>query len=231
MRHATEISLMALHILNAVKTFTIQHRPEEQLLLRIGVHCGPVVAGVVGKTMPRYCLFGDTVNFSSRMESTGEPLRIHISQSIFNIINPLGVFVCQKRGQTHLKGIGNVTTYWLTSSKHQQRESVGSTSVSVVSLMGRTTSRDRAKMAVRQLSSPGGRQPGSPIFDFPQSFERTSSLRHDMNGYVKGERTFFDHNIVHHQLHHTNSCMWNSGVVVNWVGMCGAIAIVTRNFK
>ncbi|XKL59222.1 hypothetical protein PGB90_000238 [Kerria lacca] len=115
--HAREIARMSLALLNAVVTFTIRHRPHDQLKLRIGLHTGPCVAGVVGLKMPRYCLFGDTVNTASRMESNGEALRIHVSPQTKEVLDTFSTFELKLRGEVEMKGKGKITTYWLLGEK------------------------------------------------------------------------------------------------------------------
>ncbi|XP_037702246.1 heat-stable enterotoxin receptor isoform X2 [Choloepus didactylus] len=120
-RHAVDIAKMALDILSFMGTFELEHLPGLPIWIRIGVHSGPCAAGVVGIKMPRYCLFGDTVNTASRMESTGLPLRIHASGSTIAILKRTECqFLYEVRGETYLKGRGTETTYWLTGMKDQE---------------------------------------------------------------------------------------------------------------
>uniref|UniRef100_A0A665UJW2 Guanylate cyclase n=1 Tax=Echeneis naucrates TaxID=173247 RepID=A0A665UJW2_ECHNA len=113
-RHAAEMANMSLDILHCIGTFKMRHMPELKVRIRIGLHSGPVVAGVVGLTMPRYCLFGDTVNTASRMESTGLSYRIHVNQSTVDVLNSLKLgYKIEVRGMTELKGKGVENTYWL----------------------------------------------------------------------------------------------------------------------
>lgn len=101
--HAREIARLSLALLDAVRTFSIKHRPNEQLRLRIGLHSGACVAGVVGLKMPRYCLFGDTVNTASRMESNGEALKIHMSSTTKEILDCFKTFKTERRGLVEMK--------------------------------------------------------------------------------------------------------------------------------
>ncbi|GIY88130.1 speract receptor [Caerostris extrusa] len=112
-RHAGEIASLALRLRQAIETFEIRHRPNERLSLRIGINSGPCVAGVVGLKMPRYCLFGDTVNTASRMESTGEAMKIHVSEACKKVLDKLGGYRLEERGLIQIKGKGEMRTFWL----------------------------------------------------------------------------------------------------------------------
>ncbi|KAL0841978.1 hypothetical protein ABMA28_014201 [Loxostege sticticalis] len=111
--HAGEVASMALALLAATRAFRVRHRPEHRLLLRVGIHSGPVCAGVVGLKMPRYCLFGDTVNTASRFESTGAPLKIHCSAACKSLLDQLGGYILEERGIVSMKGKRDQMTYWL----------------------------------------------------------------------------------------------------------------------
>ncbi|KAJ8046329.1 Atrial natriuretic peptide receptor 2 [Holothuria leucospilota] len=111
--HAREIANMAIALLRRVENFTVRHLPSYQLKLRAGIHSGSVVAGVVGSKMPRFCLFGDTVNTASRMESTSTAMKIQVSYEAKEIMDSFVVFKFEDRGQIEIKGKGMCTTFWL----------------------------------------------------------------------------------------------------------------------
>ena len=79
--------------------------------IRIGIHTGTVAAGVVGKKKFSYDLWGDVVNVASRFESTSEPDRIHVSESVK--VRLIDDFMFEDRGQTQLKGKGLMASYFL----------------------------------------------------------------------------------------------------------------------
>nr|BAK69482.1 guanylyl cyclase [Caenorhabditis elegans] len=112
--HIRHIARMSLGFLSSLEFFRVQHLPSERINLRIGINCGSVVAGVVGLTMPRYCLFGDAVNTASRMESNGKPGKIHVTAEANQMLTQVvGGFRTESRGEVIIKGKGVMETYWL----------------------------------------------------------------------------------------------------------------------
>lgn len=87
------------------------------------MHTGSVVGGIVGKRMPQYCLFGDTVNTASRMQSYSEPGRIHLSEPCHECLRGKG-FTTVFRGTLNVKGKGEMNTYWLAGRDGEKRTKV-----------------------------------------------------------------------------------------------------------
>ena len=85
--------------------------------IRIGVHTGEVVAGIIGKNKYTYDLWGDAVNIASRMESNSEAGRIHISEEFAKSIEQYPEFSLIPRGTINIKGKGTMNTFWLEKEK------------------------------------------------------------------------------------------------------------------
>ena len=116
-KHAGEIAHIALEMLAKIIPFKIQHKPDFRLQLRMGMHSGSVVGGLVGTKIPHFSLFGDTVEMASLMESTGLPMKIQISHATSELLEILGGFNIHPRGTVNLPRFGDCETYWLVGKE------------------------------------------------------------------------------------------------------------------
>ncbi|MBL4848911.1 MAG: adenylate/guanylate cyclase domain-containing protein [Planctomycetes bacterium] len=111
--HAQAVAAMALDMTKAIQAYA--EKTGSDLNIRVGIHTGPVVAGVIGTKRFSYDLWGDTVNTASRMESHGAPGRVHLSRATRDALGD--AFEFEARGMISVKGKGEMETWFLVGAQ------------------------------------------------------------------------------------------------------------------
>ncbi|XP_025208464.1 guanylate cyclase soluble subunit beta-1 [Melanaphis sacchari] len=121
--HVRCIARLALDMMDLSHTVVVDGVP---VRLTIGIHSGEVVTGVIGHRMPRYCLFGNTVNLTSRTETTGIPGKINVSENAYNVLNQSNnwdpQFEFTYRGLVPMKGKPEPMKVWILTRKRADVE-------------------------------------------------------------------------------------------------------------
>ena len=115
-RHAGEIATASLDMMSAIMTKDIPHISYTKLQMRIGISTGPVIAGVVGLKMPRYTLFGETLQIAATMESSSKPMHIQVTEDTVTILKELGGYSMRYSGNKQVCG-RNIGTYYLIGKR------------------------------------------------------------------------------------------------------------------
>ncbi|MCC7296843.1 MAG: hypothetical protein IT244_00815 [Bacteroidia bacterium] len=102
-------------VMAAIEIIDIVQNAESHWQIRVGIHRGGLVSGVVGKRKFAYDIWGDTVNVASRMESSSEPMQINITEQVYEEIKDY--FECEKRGEIEAKSLGKTNMYFVKGLK------------------------------------------------------------------------------------------------------------------
>jgi adenylate cyclase len=121
-RHAFDAVNAALDILKYVTDVKLKSQDSEKMFfeIRIGIHTGPVVSGIVGTKKFQYDIWGDTVNTASRMESSSEAGYVNCSESTYFLIKK--DFDCLDRGKISVKGKGDIKMYYILSPSSMSKD-------------------------------------------------------------------------------------------------------------
>ncbi|MBI5031889.1 MAG: adenylate/guanylate cyclase domain-containing protein [Chloroflexi bacterium] len=111
--HAQSIAQLALQMCSFMASFPSYNG--RRLEIRIGIHSGPIIAGVIGRKKFAFELFGDTVNTANRMQSHGVPGKVQITRTTYELLKD--EFVCEPRGKVMVKGKGELETWFLVGAK------------------------------------------------------------------------------------------------------------------